>query len=55
MLHQLNTHSTFQLHPELNLPPHTADSSPLSAMANLFLMKTAALFDSPVIPVGVPV
>ena len=34
---------------------HTADSSPIAAKANLFSVITAALFDNPATPVGVPV
>ena len=34
---------------------HTADSSPSEAKANLFWVITAALFDTPDTPVGVPV
>ena len=35
--------------------PQTADSSPTAAKANLFLVMTAALLESPATPVGVPV
>ena len=34
---------------------HVADSSPSAAKANLFSVMTAALLETPVTPVGVPV
>ena len=37
------------------LPLHCPDSSPVAAYLNLFLVRTAALSDSPHTPRGVPV
>ena len=36
-------------------PPHAADSSPRADSVSMFLMKMAALSDTPATPVGVPV
>ena len=35
--------------------PQVADSSPIACIANLLLSSTAALLDTPAMPIGVPV